>query len=131
MKALILFQTLLHLFIGLGAIGGGACLMYDPSGKLIGLPIGYLQGSPFGSYLVPGIVLFILIGIGNLVAAVLGFKNHRHSGELGNKLGAILLIWMAVQLLVIGYKMWIQMIFIAISIVQFMVGFAIIYKIKK
>jgi len=46
----------------LGAIYGGINLMNDPSGDSIHLPITLLEESAFSSYLIPGIILFLLLG---------------------------------------------------------------------
>lgn len=54
----------LLLFLGLGAIGGGAFLIISPSGKLIGgLPLSVLEHSPFTDFLIPGIILFLILGV--------------------------------------------------------------------
>lgn len=51
-------------FLSVGAIGGGAALIIDPTGKLLGgLPIAILQNSPFNNFLIPGIILFLTLGI--------------------------------------------------------------------
>lgn len=50
-------------FLGLGAIGGGLLLSISPSGVLIGMPLSLLKTSPFQSFLIPGIFLFIVLGI--------------------------------------------------------------------
>ena len=51
-------------FLGLGAIGGGAALLISPSGKLLGgLPLSILKNSPFTDFLVPGIILFVVLGL--------------------------------------------------------------------
>jgi hypothetical protein len=62
MKARNLLIALLVL-LGLSASGGGAYLIVSPSGKLIGLPLSLLDKSPFSNYLIPGVVLFSLLGI--------------------------------------------------------------------
>jgi hypothetical protein len=50
-------------FLGLSAIGGGGALIISPSGKLLGgLPLSILERSPFNNFLVPGIILFIILG---------------------------------------------------------------------
>lgn len=58
----------LHLFLlaflGLSALSGGGALIISPSGKLIGdLPISILQHSPFTNFLIPGIILFVVLGL--------------------------------------------------------------------
>ncbi|MFA6086311.1 hypothetical protein [Mucilaginibacter sp.] len=50
-------------FLGLGALGGGGLLIISPSGNLIGMPLSILEKSPFHSFLIPGGILFILLGI--------------------------------------------------------------------
>ncbi len=51
-------------FLGLGAIGGGGALIISPSGELLGgLPLSILDRSPFHDFLVPGIILFVVLGL--------------------------------------------------------------------
>ncbi len=51
-------------FLGLSAIGGGGALIISPSGKLLGgLPLSILAHSPFEDFLIPGIILFAVLGL--------------------------------------------------------------------
>lgn len=50
-------------FLALGAIGGGLVLIISPSGDLIGIPVSEFKNTPFDSYLIPGIILFTVLGI--------------------------------------------------------------------
>ncbi len=50
-------------FLSIGALFGGAVLIISPSGKLIGMPLSLLDKSPFSNFLIPGIILFIVIGL--------------------------------------------------------------------
>lgn len=50
-------------FLGLGAVGGGGVLIISPSGEMIGMPLSMLKNSPFNSFLIPGIILFLVLGI--------------------------------------------------------------------
>ena len=50
-------------FLGLGAIGGGIILIISPDGALIGIPLSEFKNIPFDSYLIPGIILFFVLGI--------------------------------------------------------------------
>jgi hypothetical protein len=51
-------------FLGLSAIGGGGALIISPSGKLLGgLPLSILQNSPFTNFFIPGIILFVVLGL--------------------------------------------------------------------
>ncbi len=49
--------------LGLGAIFGGGVLIISPSGKMFGMPLSMLDNSPFDNFLIPGIILFSLLGL--------------------------------------------------------------------
>lgn len=59
----------LLLLLAVGALYGGGALVADPSGGLLDMPVSLLAGSPFGDYLVPGLILLVLLGIFPLVVA--------------------------------------------------------------
>lgn len=50
-------------FLAMGAIGGGVVLIISPSGELLGLPLSEFKNIPFDSFLIPGIILFSVLGI--------------------------------------------------------------------
>ena len=50
-------------FLAVGAIGGGIVLIISPDGALIGLPLSEFKNLPFNSYLIPGIILFSVLGV--------------------------------------------------------------------
>lgn len=60
---------LLQLLLGIGALFGGGSLIIDPSGALIQLPLSLLEHTPFDSFLVPGIILFMVLGILPIIIA--------------------------------------------------------------
>ena len=50
-------------FLALGAIGGGVVFIISPTGELIGIPLSEFKNIPFNSYLIPGIILFSVLGL--------------------------------------------------------------------
>ena len=50
-------------FLALGAIGGGIVLIVSPTGELIGLPLSEFKNLPLSSFLIPGIILFSVLGV--------------------------------------------------------------------
>ena len=50
-------------FLGVGALFGGGVLIVSPSGKLFGMPLSLLDNSPFTDFLIPGLILFIVLGL--------------------------------------------------------------------
>ncbi|MBD8839168.1 hypothetical protein IFU39_15265 [Paenibacillus sp. CFBP 13594] len=53
---------LMHGMLGIGAIVGGVILIIDPSGSMVNLPAS-LENSPFASFLFPGIILLLVLGV--------------------------------------------------------------------
>jgi len=49
--------------LAVGALGGGIVLMISPTGELMGLPLSEFKNLPFNSFLIPGIILFTVLGI--------------------------------------------------------------------
>ena len=94
----------LEVFLSVGAIGGGLALMLGPRGEILPLPLAPLRGSPFETYLVPGLILFGVLGLGPLVAARLGWLRHPLAPIAAVGVGVALLIWVAVEIAIIGYS---------------------------
>ena len=53
----------LLLFLFLGALYGGMALILDTSGGLLQMPLTILENSPFNNFLIPGLLLFTVLGI--------------------------------------------------------------------
>lgn len=72
-KAKTLRNILISLLalLGIGAVGGGGALILSPTGKLLGdLPLAMLDKIPFTDFLIPGIVLFLVLGVSPLLLIV-------------------------------------------------------------
>lgn len=92
------------LFQGLSGIGGGICLLVDPTGALIGIPLEWLEGSPFHDYRLPGLVLLAALGVFPVVVSW-GLWNRQAWARLGSVVvGVALTGWIAVEVLVVGYQ---------------------------
>jgi hypothetical protein len=94
--------AVLETFLGLGAMAGGAALMVAPDGHLLGMTTRLLAGSPFHSYLVPGIVLFTLIGVGPVLAAATTLWRLRIAPQAAVAVGVLLIGWIAVEMVVLA-----------------------------
>jgi hypothetical protein len=94
----------LEIFLGVGAVGGGLALMAGPNGEILPIPVSALSGSPFANYFVPGAVLFTILGIGPLGAALLAWRRHPVAPLLTFAIGSALLIWLIVEIAIVGYS---------------------------
>jgi hypothetical protein len=57
-------------FLSLNGLGGGLVFMIEPNGSLMGMTTEWLAKTPFQSFLIPGICLFLLNGVFPLVSLV-------------------------------------------------------------
>ena len=96
--------TALLLFQGLSGVAGGIGLIGDPTGEAIGISSTWLEGSPFRNYLIPGVVLFAVLGIGPLLVAWAVWVGRQWSWMAALIVGAALVVWITVQVLVVGYQ---------------------------
>lgn len=99
----VLFKLLfwLHLFVGIGALFGGMGAILNPQ-EPMGMSVELLENSPFSSYLIPGLTLFVLIGLGNIIAAFLIRSNHKFQIYISSLLGVILVSWILIQVSILG-----------------------------
>lgn len=93
-----IISVILLIFNSVSALGGGAVLIADPSGGLLQLPAEYLKDSIFANYLVPGVVLFIVLGIGSALAAFTAIKKKKKYYIDTITIGIVNLVWIAVEL---------------------------------
>jgi hypothetical protein len=96
--------VILEILLSIGALGGGLVLMIAPRGEIMPLPLSALAGSPFDTYFVPGLILFGVLGLGPLVAARLAWLRHPLAPAAAFVVGVALLIWVAVEVAIIGYS---------------------------
>ena len=60
--------------LGIGALAGGVFLVVAPDGSAMGFQIAILAGSPFADFLIPGLILGGLFGVGSIAVAVAGLR---------------------------------------------------------
>lgn len=112
-KTIVYILQLLIGFQMISAIPAGFYFIYDPTGEGIGMSLTMLKGSPFYSFLIPG--LFLLIVLGFFPAIILYgliskrevplfqkinvYKNYHWSWSFSYCLGIILIMWVNMQLL--------------------------------
>ena len=116
----------LDLLLGVGAVGGGIALMAGPNGEILPLPVSALGGSPFANYFAPGAILFAILGLGPLGAAYLARRRHPLAPFLTFAAGGALLIWLSVEIAVVGYSNHppLQALYFGLGVIMLLVGVA-------
>jgi hypothetical protein len=94
---------------GAGAVAGGIGLVRDAQG--MGYETSWLRG-PFSDYTVPGLFLLVVIGGGMLLTAALAAAFHPAAPAAARAIGCVLIAWLVIETLVIGYRGAIQIVFL-------------------
>ena len=83
-----------------------------------GVPVEHLTGSPFSSYLVPGLILGGVVGGTQLAAAVALLTKRRSAILLSAVAGFGMLIWIFAELAIIRQYSWLQAAYFALGGVE-------------
>ncbi|WP_436924986.1 hypothetical protein [Halosimplex amylolyticum] len=100
-------------FVALTAIGGGVAMAtgIDP------LPQKWLTGTPFDSFLLPGLLLAVVVG-GSAAVAAYGVLTDPAAGALLSVVaGGLLMVWIVAEVLLLDQPSW-----TAIEGIYFLVG---------
>ena len=118
-------------FLGLGAIGGGALLIISPSGKLMGMPLSMLNPSPFMNFLIPGIILFLVLGIIPVLLAIALLKkpvsklaerfnyckDMHWSWTYSIYIAFVLIFWIQVEMVLLNAVSWLHTFYMLLAVV--------------
>jgi hypothetical protein len=100
---------LLLALLGIGTIFGGGVLIISPNGKLFEMPLDMLAHSPFHNFLIPGIILFSVLGISPILAVWALIKRpHYQLAELLNFFTDMYWAWSFSIYIAFALIIWIQ-----------------------
>ena len=120
-KRVLIGLGVLQVFIGIGAVPAGIVMIIDPSGSSLGMPVEMLINSPFSDFLIPGIFLLVINGIGSLLGGVASFLRYRFAGEIAAGLGTFLILWIVAQVWWMGVH-WLHILYIIFGIIELVLG---------
>jgi hypothetical protein len=119
-----------HIFLGIGALFGGGVLIVSPEGSILSMPLEMLQNSPFKNFLIPGLILFLGLGILPLITAIFLicekplkitgklklYKETHWSWNSSLYIGFILIIWITVEMYIIQGVAFIHIFYIFLGL---------------
>jgi hypothetical protein len=123
-RVVYLAEGVLQSWIGIGAVICGALLIIAPDGHFLQMQTAILKNTPFRNFLIPGLILFAVNGLGNVASAVFSFRIHRIAGFGGLFFGIGLIIWLFVQVNMIGGGSLLQYSYFFLGILQLVLGIA-------
>jgi hypothetical protein len=116
--------VVLEVFTALPAMAVGWQLVTDTSGRSVGFPQGWIEATVFGTYLIPGLYLLLVNGVGMLILAGVTIARHWVAPWGTAILGAGLVIWILVQLVVMPEFSFLQAIFGVVGVALVVIGLA-------
>lgn len=120
MKKLRVATIIILFFNAISGLFGGICLIIDPSGKMMQMPIEWLAPTPFTNFLIPGIILFLFIGLFSLLVAILTIIKSKYYEYLIILEGVILFIWLSVEIIML------KLFYAPLHIPYYLVAFALL-----
>jgi hypothetical protein len=108
--------------LSIAGLGGGWSLVADPTGEAMRADLAWLEGTPVGDFLLPGLFLFFVYGVFGVIL-IAGLWTKRSFGPLkaldrrtGHHwawwgtiaIGVVLVAWIVYELFVIPDVIWLQ-----------------------
>ena len=125
-KTLRIIAIVWLFIIGLNALAAGFSFMVEPSGADIGIPLSYLQYAPFKSFFIPGLLLFMAIGLGCMLTAFFAIKYFNFYPHVLFVQGCILLGWIVIQMLMLRDVNWLHIVCGLSGLAWMVMGFLLI-----
>lgn len=128
-----MIMLFLHFIVGLGAVAGGLGAILNPISPG-GASTELLKNGPFETFLIPGLILFTLFGLGNLGALIWLLAHWRKAerggliqGYVTGTLGAGLIIWIVVQCYMLQSVLPLHIIMFVVGAVQGLLAFKLLW----
>lgn len=127
MKIVYRLLFVLHAFVGIGAMAGGFAAIINPY-KPLGMPVDPLKNSPFSNYFIPGIILFAIIGLGNVFSALMLHFRSRFQGYISSVFTWALIIWIVVQCIMLNDVVFLHVLFFCIGLIGAILSIIILFE---
>lgn len=112
-------------FVALTAVGGGIALLTGLEGDRF--PVEMLTGTPFGSYVIPGLILAGVAGGSAAVATVAMLIRPRAGGLASMLAGVVMMGWIFGEVLLLDQPSWtwIEAFYLALGLAMAVLGLII------
>lgn len=118
-------SVVLLLFNGVGAFYGGGSLILHPDGSGLQMPLDILKSSPFSDFLIPGIILFIVNGLGSFFALFAVLFNQKKNYLFVMAEGVVLCGWIVIQIIMIKQLLTLHYVMFTTGVLLIVTGYLI------
>lgn len=122
MKLMQLLGIVMLFITSIGALVAGYSLITDPSGNGLKLPLQYLDHSPFTNYLIPGLILFSVIGLFGVIVLLSVILRMKNFEILQLVYGILLTGWIVIQVFLLQFTYYLHYIFGGIGLFMIALG---------
>lgn len=127
-KALRVALFIVDLFVALTAIGGGIALFtgLESSERV---PPEWLHGTPFKSYVIPGLILAVIVGGSAAIATFATYDSRSAGGAMSLLAGVLLMGFIVVEVLILNQpSRWTgtEVFFFITGLVMFLLGLVVL-----
>ena len=101
-----------------GAVSSFAGAVLAFNAESVGVPLEFLAKTPLTSFVVPGLILGVVVGGSQLMAAIVLLTHHRTSLRWGTVAGFGMLIWIFVEIAIIETYSWLQSLYFGLGALE-------------
>ncbi len=107
MRKLNITGIVLLIITSLNALAAGFSMIVEPTGKDLGMSVEtVLQYSPFNSFLIPGLTLFFVIGIGCIITLTAFIRKWNRYDLIVLAQGTLITGWIFLQVIFLRQFNW-------------------------
>lgn len=120
----------LNFLIGIGGMAGGTLALLPEVQAAAGINDTLLVNSPFATFLIPGLFLFTVIGLGNLATSWINLRKQAEGPYYQCLMGLIQCFWIITQCLMLLTVNPLHLIFLFLGSVQLIGGIILVRQTK-
>lgn len=113
-RTICITRTLLVIMFAFLSLSGlfGIVFLIDPSGELVEMPISHLDKLPIDTFILPGLFLLIVYGIGAAIIMIGLIRQRSWAPVAGLLLGLVLIGWVIGQIILWGEPAFLQYLYL-------------------
>lgn len=122
MKKTRISAITLLLIVAINALVAGYLFIKDPTGSGLQIPLSTLRYSPFSDFFIPGVILFTVNGVFNLIVATATLFKLKYYPALIAWQGLLLIGWIIIQIILLRDINLLHIILTVVGFTLFSIG---------